>query len=119
MGIIYYMLKSFYKNRKGIALMIASSIWACIGQLLWKISIEKDIRGLALGFLFYGIGALFMIIAYKFGKLSVLQPMLSLNYALSILLGLVILNEKITYQKNIGVLMIMFGVILIAGGDKE
>lgn len=119
MGIIYYMLKSFYKNRKGIALMIASSICACIGQLLWKILIEKDIRGLALGFLFYGIGALFMIIAYKFGKLSVLQPMLSLNYALSILLGLVILNEKITYQKNIGVLMIMFGVILIAGGDKE
>ena len=74
MGIIYYMLKSFYKNRKGIALMIASSICACIGQLLWKISIEKDIRGLALGFLFYGIGALFMIITII--KLQIIIPYL-------------------------------------------
>ena len=72
-----------------------------------------------LGFMFYGAGALIMIIAYKYGKLSVLQPVLSLNYALSIVLGFVFLYEPITILKIIGVLVITAGVICIAGGDEE
>ena len=71
------------------------------------------------GFGFYGIGALVMIIAYKFGKLSVLQPMLSLNYVLSIILAAIVLDEEITLLKCIGVLVIIAGVIMIAGGDEE
>ena len=59
-----------------------------------------------------------MIIAYKYGKLSVLQPMLSLNYVLSIFLAAVVLKQQITL-KSIGVLIIIAGVILIAGGDEE
>lgn len=60
-----------------------------------------------------------MIIAYRFGKLSVLQPMLSLNYVLSILLAAVVLKEEITILKCVGVLIIIAGVIMIAGGDEE
>ena len=68
---------------------------------------------------FYGVGALIMIIAYRYGKLSVLQPMLSLNYILSIFLAALVLKEKITILKCIGVLVIIIGVIMIAGGDEE
>ena len=60
-----------------------------------------------------------MLIAYRFGSLSVLQPMLSMNYVLSILLGAVVLKEVVTIRKVIGVLVIMAGVILIGGGDEE
>ena len=60
-----------------------------------------------------------MIIAYRYGKLSVLQPMLSLNYILSIFLAALVLKEKITILKCIGVLVIIIGVIMIAGGDEE
>ena len=60
-----------------------------------------------------------MIIAYKFGKLSVLQPMLSLNYVLSIVLATIVLKEEISLVKCIGVLIIIGGVIMIAGGDEE
>ena len=74
---------------------------------------------MAMGFLFYGIGALVMIIAYKYGELSVLQPMLSLNYVLSIILAALVLHESITVIKCIGVLIIVSGVIMIAGGDAE
>lgn len=70
------------------------------------------------GFFLYGIGAVTMIIAYKFGKVSILQPILSLNYILSIILGATVLNETITLTKCIGVLGIMLGVLLIAGGDE-
>ena len=111
------MLKSILKNKKGIILMLLSSICVCIGQLLWKLSTSGNII-LLLGFFFYGIGALIMIIAYRFGELSVLQPMLSLNYVLSILLAVTILKEEITILKFIGVLVIIAGVVIIAGGDN-
>ncbi|PEG28505.1 hypothetical protein CQ395_03055 [Clostridium neonatale] len=98
--------------------MLISSICVCVGQLLWKISAEEGILFLIFGFALYGIGAFIMIIAYKFGSLSVLQPMLSLNYVLSIILAHTILKEDITLLKVIGVLIIILGVILIGGGDK-
>lgn len=111
------MIESFKKNKYGILLMGISSICVCVGQLFWKFSVNKGTLFLILGFVFYGIGALVMLIAYKFGSLSVLQPMLSLNYVLSIVLASTILNEKITLMKVIGVLVIIVGVILIGGGD--
>ena len=58
-----------------------------------------------------------MIVAYRFGELSVLQPMLSLNYILSIFLAVIILKEEITILKVIGVFVIITGVIIIARGD--
>ena len=99
--------------------MLVSSICACIGQLMWKLSAEQGLMIMLLGFCLYGAGALVMIIAYRFGKLSVLQPMLSLNYVLSIILGAMVLKEQVTILKCIGVLIIIFGVVLIAGGDAE
>lgn len=113
------MLESFNKNKKGIILMLLSSVCVCVGQLLWKLSAEQGVIVMLAGFCFYGIGALVMIIAYKFGKLSVLQPMLSLNYVLSIILAAIVLKEEITALKCIGVLVIIAGVIMIAGGDEE
>ena len=99
--------------------MLVSSICVCVGQLLWKLSADQGIVAMLAGFGFYGVGALVMIVAYKFGKLSVLQPMLSLNYVLSIILAAIVLKEEITIMKCIGVLIIIGGVIMIAGGDEE
>lgn len=98
--------------------MICSSICACVGQLLWKLSADGGFLFLMGGFLLYGIGAVAMIIAYRFGKVSILQPILSLNYILSIVLGATVLNETVTLVKCIGVLGIILGVLLIAGGDE-
>lgn len=112
------MIESIQKNKKGILLMLVSSICVCIGQLLWKLSATQGLIFMLAGFAFYGAGALIMIIAYKFGKLSVLQPMLSLNYVLSILLAALVLHEAITLYKVIGVIIITCGVIMIAGGDE-
>ncbi|MDR3258455.1 MAG: EamA family transporter [Fusobacteriaceae bacterium] len=111
------MKNSFEKNKKGIMLIIISSICACIGQLFWKLSITNGMWILLLGFSFYGIGALVMLIAYKFGNLSVLQPMLSINYILSIFLARIFLNENITIARIIGIIIIIIGVIFIGVGD--
>ena len=113
------MQDSFQKNKKGIVLMLTSSVCVCIGQLLWKLSVEHGIISMLLGFGFYGIGALIMLLAYRYGNLSVLQPMLSLNYVLSIILAALVLKEEITVLKCAGVLIIIAGVIMIVGGDDQ
>ncbi len=112
------MLESIRKNKKGILLMICSSACVCIGQLFWKLANDQGLLLLLLGFFFYGMGALIMLYAYRFGKLSVLQPVLSLNYVISIFLASQVLQESISLRKLAGVLVIVFGVIMIAGGDE-
>jgi undecaprenyl phosphate-alpha-L-ara4N flippase subunit ArnE len=112
------MIESLRKNKIGILLMIVSSICVCFGQLFWKIASNSNTIGyLFVGFLLYGVGAIIMIIAYKFGSLSVLQPMLSMNYVLSLIIAHVILGESITTFKFVGVVIIIIGVILIGCGD--
>ena len=111
------MSASFNKNKIGIFLMVLSSICACIGQLFWKLSSSGDFWMLLPGFALYGLGALIMICAYKFGSLSVLQPILSLNYVLSLILAATILGETISILRIIGVCVIIIGVIIIGGGD--
>jgi undecaprenyl phosphate-alpha-L-ara4N flippase subunit ArnE len=111
------MIKSFRKNRTGILLMVLSSLCVSFGQLLWKLAATGDSLLLIPGFGLYGLGALIMIVAYKFGSLSVLQPMLSMNYVLSIVLAGAILNEQVSVLKVMGVFVIMIGVTMIGGGD--
>ena len=113
------MLHSIQKNKKGILLMLISSICVCVGQLLWKLSTDGNMLPLLIGFVFYAVGAMVMIVAYRFGELSVLQPMLSLNCVISLFLARVVLEETITLIKLVGVLIIIAGVLLIAGGTEE
>jgi undecaprenyl phosphate-alpha-L-ara4N flippase subunit ArnE len=115
------LLESWKKNKKGIFLMMLSSVCACLGQLLWKKATagEHFIFYLFLGIAVYGIGAVLMLVAYRFGKLSVLQPILSFNYVLSLVLGAVVLHENISYLNIAGVCIILLGVLLISGGDTD
>lgn len=99
--------------------MLLSSLCACLGQLFWKLSAtDTSLLYLAIGFCLYGMGAAIMVVAYRFGSLSVLQPMLSMNYVLTILLAFWILGEGFTWVKLIGIALITVGVILIGGGDE-
>lgn len=97
--------------------MLVSSVCACSGQLLWKLSATYGVYVMALGFLLYGIGAMAMFFAYRYGKLSVLQPILSVNYILSLMLGAAVLNEPVTVAKCVGIAIIISGVVLIAGSE--
>ncbi len=109
--------ESLRKNGKGILLMVFSSLLACFGQLLWKLSADGGTLPLFLGFVLYGLGALAMMAAYRFGSLSVLQPILSINYVLSCLIGYFWLGEHLAVVNVLGVAAVFIGVILIAEGD--
>lgn len=97
--------------------MVLSSFFVCFGQMLWKLSSEGGYLPLFGGFVLYGIGALLMLIAYKFGSLSVLQPILSINYVLSLLIGYYYFEETLEWFNVLGVFIILLGVGFIASSD--
>ena len=109
---------SVKKSKKGIALMLISSVCVCTGQLFWKLSGGSFSLYLFLGFLLYITGALLMLVAYKYGSLSVLQPMLGMNYVFALVLAVFVLGENITLAKSIGIALVTLSVILI-GGAKD
>ena len=113
------MAKKISTQQKGILLMIFSSVCSCVGQLFWKLfTLQNSYLFLCGGFLLYGIGALSMIIAYRFGKLSVLQPVLSLNYVFSLIFAAIILNEDVSLFKIAGVIFIIYGLIQITAESR-
>ena len=105
---------------KGIALMLLSAAMACVGQLLWKLAARSDSLVLVvLGLALYGGGALLMIIALKYGELSVLHPMMSAGYVLSLVLGALVLDEHITVPRIVGVAVIIVGLIFLSSSEGE
>lgn len=117
-------MKQAAKNkelRKGIAIMLFSSLLTCTGQLCWKLSAgSHPLLWAFAGFALYGGGALLMIVALRFGDLSVLHPMLSAGYILSILFGRIVLKESIQPTKLAGIALIMAGLVFISrAGEKK
>jgi undecaprenyl phosphate-alpha-L-ara4N flippase subunit ArnE len=111
-------VESLKRNKIGIIFILFASIFICIGQLFWKISADEySILYLCEGFILYAIGTVFMFTAYRFGKMSVLQPMLSMNYVFSAIIAVKILNENISPLKLIGIIIITMSVVLIGGSD--
>ena len=98
--------------------MVLSALMASFGQMFWKMFHTEGLWALILGFALYACGALVMIIAYRYGNLSVLQPMLCLSYVFAIFIAVFILNEQITAMKLAGIIVVIFGVVMIAGGDS-
>lgn len=112
---------SIKKNYKGIILIVFASLLTAYGQMLWKVSWKiSNGRGLYFiisGFALYGIGAILMIIAFRYGSLSVLHPMMSFGYIFVIILGKTMLKEAVSPIHLIATAIIICGVILIGGGD--
>lgn len=101
------------KLYKGVILIILSAVCVAIGQYLWKLSANQFYLAI-LGFVLYAIGALLMIIAFRFGELSVLHPMLSVSYVLAIIVGYFSsLHEPVTLTKIAGVAVIFLGMVFL------
>jgi undecaprenyl phosphate-alpha-L-ara4N flippase subunit ArnE len=73
---------------------------------------------IGIGFFIYAIGASAMVLAYRYGELSVLQPINSTSYVFSLIIGKILFNEKIVLLHIAAVLFILTGVIII-GTSKE
>ncbi|MFP7169892.1 EamA family transporter [Terribacillus sp. 7520-G] len=106
------------KQKLGIALILLSAVFTSVGQLLWKIADGNINIPLLIGCICYGAGAVTMMIAFRFGKLSVLHPLLSLGYVFALIMGAILLDEHISATHILGTALIIVGAILIGGGEN-
>lgn len=97
------------KGAIGKWLMIISAFLTATGQLFWKWG-HSNIIYMALGFVCYGIGAFFMISSFKFLKLSVAYPLMSISYIIALAYGGLFLGEPITLKKLVAVTLLGIGV---------
>lgn len=104
--------------KKGIVLILISATMTATGQLLWKLSADGKLIILFIGFCLYGLGAITMTIAFKFGDISILHPMLGFSLVLSIIYGNVFLNEYISKGKIIGIMLILCGLLVLAKSNR-
>lgn len=102
-------------GRIGVMLMLFCAVCLCMGQFVWKY--YDGFLPLIIGFGIYGLGALSMLCAYRFGTLSALQPINSVSYVIAAILGSIFFDEAITAGKVIGIMMIMLGVVFLAKGE--
>jgi len=103
---------------KGILIMLGSSLMTCTGQLMWKLAaLDPNLLFLLAGFLLYGMGAVSMMLALRFGELSVLHPMLSFGFIISIFLGAAVLGETVTLTKTAGIALIILGMVFLGQGS--
>jgi len=99
-------------------LMLFNSICLSISPLIWKLMPDYKITYLLSGFLLLGIGSIAMLLAYRFGELSVLQPINSVSYIFSTLIAVFILKENISLIKIAGIVLIIGGVFVISFKSK-
>lgn len=109
------MEKTGHTRKTGVFLMLICSCCLCAGQFIWKC--WGGVLPLLAGFMIYGVGVLAMLSAYRFGSLSTLQPINSVSYVISAVLGYFAFQEPVTMGKIVGILVIISGVILLARGE--
>ena len=103
-----------------ILLVLISTLIGASGAVLLKkgskrISITNFY--LIFGLFLYALSTVFYIAALKIEQLSVLYPILSVGYIWISLFSIKFLNEEMNFNKVIGILLIILGVIFIGVGS--
>jgi drug/metabolite transporter (DMT)-like permease len=110
-----------------VFLIILFTFFAATAQVLWKyatialgehptplaIATNLDLIG---GLAVYGIGAVLMIVALQHGELSVLYPLISLNYVWVAIIAVLLFKESMNPEKIAGIVVIMAGVAVLGKG---
>ena len=110
--------------KKGILLMLVCTAFTAFGQLFLKKGADHMFPlfsnfELFFGLFLYGVGALIMIYALKFGELSILYPVVSLTFIWVTVLSITFLGESIATTQYLGIGTILAGVIMLSSGGKR
>jgi undecaprenyl phosphate-alpha-L-ara4N flippase subunit ArnE len=111
-------MNSFQKKYLGFFLMFLCAACLCLGQFVWKIMPGYNLLYVLSGFAINAAGAFSMIFAYRFGELSVLQPLNSMSYVFSAMIAVFILHEKVALINIVGIALIISGAIAIGANNR-
>ncbi|MFC1690540.1 EamA family transporter [Nanoarchaeota archaeon] len=111
-----------------ILIVLLCTLLTSLGQLFLKFGANKLSLSfyaiimnynLIIGCFFYGMGAILLIVALKYGELSVLYPFIALSFIWVSILSMIFLSEIMTTGKWVGIAVIVVGVSLIGWGANH
>ena len=115
-------------NKKAILLILLTTFLASTAQILFKATandlvfdIVKIITNyeLLIGLLLYLVGGILVIIAFRYGEITILYPLLATSYIWVNLLSNYFFDERINIFKWMGIAAIIIGVSLLGFGKKN
>ena len=115
-------------NKKAILLILLTTFLASTAQILFKTTandldfdIAKIITNykLLIGLLLYLVGGILVIIAFRYGEITILYPILATSYVWVNLLSNYFFDEQINIFKWMGIAAIIIGVSLLGFGKKN
>ncbi len=108
-----------------IMIVVFVTLLTSSAQMLYKFSankLELDFYALITnyylfsGLFLYGIGAIFLIIALKYGEVSVLYPIIATSYVWVAVMAWLFAGESLSLLKIAGIALIVVGVAAIGVG---
>ncbi len=84
--------------------------------IAWKILTNLPLFG---GLACYGISTILLVLALRYGELSVLYPIIALTYVWVSILSVGFLGETINVFKFLGLVFIVLGVAVLGRKDKD
>jgi undecaprenyl phosphate-alpha-L-ara4N flippase subunit ArnE len=107
----------------GVSLILVAALFSAVSQLILKygtiVTGNWSLVLYVLGFACATLGAIIMMIAFRFGEVSILQPIMAAAYVFSFILGFIFLGEPATWTKVIGILTIVSGCIFMGIPSKQ
>jgi undecaprenyl phosphate-alpha-L-ara4N flippase subunit ArnE len=70
------------------------------------------------GFALLGLSTVVMVLALRHGELSILYPIIALTYVWVAILSMVIFHEQMTWNRAIGISLIVAGVGVLGRGNR-
>lgn len=89
---------------------------AQLPQIAWKILSNVALFG---GLSLYGLSTGLLVLALRYGELSVLYPIIALTYVWVSLLSVSLLGESMNPYKAIGLAIIVCGVTVLGRGPRK
>ena len=104
--------------------MVACTLFTSIAQVFYKIGalrLPEIITNyhILIGLILYGIGALILVTAFKFGEVTLLYPIIATSYIWVSILSWIVFSETIRVFKWFGIAFIIAGITVIALGSKK
>ena len=94
----------------------AGSILSQAPAIAWKILSNLPLFG---GLACYGLSTMLLVLALRYGELSVLYPIIALTYVWVSILSVTMLGETLNVFKFIGLVLIVAGVAVLGKKEKS
>ena len=117
------------QQRRAILIVIFCTFFTSLGQLFWKAGVRHiDLSRVVTlfnapflaGMVAYGVGTVLMLIAFRYGELSILSPIFATSYVwVSLFSPLFYPTDSMNVWKWAGVLTILLAVALLSGGTSS